>query len=106
MMACPYSNRYFYDGQQSYFDGQAATPYEQERTARHQTGVVMKCDFCRERVQAGKQPACVANCPTVARTFGDLDDPTSEVSRLIKERGGFTLHPEKGTKPSVYYLPA
>jgi molybdopterin-containing oxidoreductase family iron-sulfur binding subunit len=30
----------------------------------------------------------------------------SEISVLIKERGGFTLHPELGTGPAVYYLPA
>ncbi|MEK7836936.1 MAG: 4Fe-4S ferredoxin, partial [candidate division NC10 bacterium] len=39
-------------------------------------------------------------------TFGDLEDPHSEVNRLIKERGGEPLHPELGTGPSVYYLPA
>jgi Fe-S-cluster-containing dehydrogenase component len=104
MMACPYTNRYYNDQPQHYFP-QGMTPYEQERTDRHQHNVVMKCDFCRDRVRAGQAPACVANCPTVARTFGDLDDPMSEVSRLIKERGGFTLHPEIGTRPSVFYLP-
>lgn len=105
MMACPYGNRYINDKPQHYFpDG--PTPFEQQRTARHQIDVVMKCNFCRDRVKAGKQPACVANCPTVARIFGDLDDPNSEVSRLIKDRGGFPLHPELGTRPSVYYLPA
>ena len=105
MMACPYSNRYYNDGPQHYFE-QGSTPYESARTARHQTEVVMKCNFCRERVCSGKQPACVANCPTLARYFGDLDDPRSEVSRLIQERAGFPLHPEAGTKPSVFYLPA
>jgi len=104
MMACPYTNRYYNDGPQHYYE-QGATPYEDARMSRHQTDVVMKCNFCRDRVRSGKQPACVANCPTVARYFGDLDDPNSEVSRLIKERGGFPLHPELGTKPSVYYLP-
>jgi molybdopterin-containing oxidoreductase family iron-sulfur binding subunit len=104
MMACPYSNRYYNDGRQHYYE-QGATDYERARTSRHQTNVVMKCNFCRDRVRAGKQPACVENCPTVARYFGDLDDPNSEVSRLIRERSGFTLHPEEGTKPSVYYLP-
>lgn len=105
MMACPYTQRYFYDEEQYYFPGNGATPYEKARSQRHQTGVVMKCNFCRDRVIAGKEPACVANCPAVARYFGDLDDPTSEVSRLIKERGGYTLHPELGTGPAVYYLP-
>jgi molybdopterin-containing oxidoreductase family iron-sulfur binding subunit len=106
MLACPYSNRYFNDGEQNYYGPGNQTPYEEARVARHQTGVVMKCNFCRDRVHEGQDPACVTNCPTVARTFGDLDDPTSEVSRLIKERNGFALHPEKGTKPNVYYLPA
>ena len=104
MMACPYSQRYYNDSPQHYYE-QGPTAYERARTAQHQTEVVMKCNFCRDRVRSGKQPACVANCPTVARIFGDLDDPMSEVSRLIKERGGFPLHPEAGTRPSVYYLP-
>jgi molybdopterin-containing oxidoreductase family iron-sulfur binding subunit len=104
MMACPYGNRYYNDGPQHYYE-QGPTPYEKARVQRHQTGVVMKCDFCRARVREGRAPACVANCPTVARTFGDLDDPASEVSRLIRERGGFPLHPERGTRPCVYYLP-
>ena len=112
MMGCPYGNRYANIQQQHYFaDG--PTPYEQKRTLRHQTDVVMKCNLCRDKTWdaqkqkvTGKDPACVSNCPTVARIFGDLDDPSSEVSRLIKERNGFALHPELGTRPSVYYLPA
>lgn len=104
MVACPYGNRYFNDKQQNYFPHEQ-TPFEQLRTSQHQTNVVMKCNFCRDRVRNGKDPACVSNCPTSARVFGDLSDPTSAVSKLIKERDGFTLHPEVGTKPCVYYLP-
>ncbi|NQV56717.1 MAG: 4Fe-4S dicluster domain-containing protein [Rhodospirillales bacterium] len=106
MLACPYSQRFFNDEPRSYFGEGGITPYEQARTTRHQIGVVMKCNFCRDRVRAGGKPACVDNCPTIARIFGDFDDPTSEVSLLIKNRGGFPLHPDKGTKPRVYYLPA
>ncbi len=107
MMACPYTNRYYNDGPDAYF-GEAVgqTPYEVARTARHQADVVMKCDFCRHRVERGDEPACVANCPTLARHFGDLDDPGSNVSKLISERNGFVLNPEAGTRPSVYNLPA
>jgi Fe-S-cluster-containing dehydrogenase component len=43
-------------------------------------------------------------CPARALTFGDLDDPASTVSKLIKEKRGFQLHPEFETNPSIYYL--
>ena len=47
---------------------------------------------------------CVVVCPFEARTFGDLDDPDSEVSRLIREKNAYTMLEDKGTKPQVYYL--
>jgi molybdopterin-containing oxidoreductase family iron-sulfur binding subunit len=47
----------------------------------------------------------VRACPGKARFVGDLDDPDSEVSRMIRNMNGFNLLAEKGTKPSVYYLP-
>src|SRR5690606_12082403 len=50
-------------------------------------------------------PACVRACPTGARHFGDLGDPTSAVSQLVAERGGFDLLPETGYKPVNKYLP-
>lgn len=105
MQACPYGARYYNEEARSYFAGQGPTPYEVARDSRERHGVVMKCNFCIERVQAGLEPACVANCPARARTFGDLDDPLSEVSQLIRLRGGDQLQPELGTNPSVYYLP-
>ncbi|WP_170959032.1 4Fe-4S dicluster domain-containing protein [Magnetospirillum sp. 15-1] len=104
MMACPYNNRYFHDERQFYFPESGPTVYETARSERHPERVVMKCNFCAERRAEGKLPACVANCAAGARYFGDLHDPNSEVSRLIRDRGGFTLHPEAGTGPAVYYL--
>jgi Fe-S-cluster-containing dehydrogenase component len=105
MQACPYGARYFNGAQRGYFPGQALTPYEAQRYSDDHRGVVMKCNFCLDRVQAGLEPACVANCAARARTFGDLDDPDSEVSRLIRQRGGTQLESERGTDPSVFYLP-
>ncbi len=106
MMACPYAARYYHGKERYYFGDQGPTPVEEWGYRRHPVGVVSKCDFCRHRLEKGLEPACVANCMVKGRYFGDLDDPSSEVSRLIRERGGYQLHPELGTDPSVYYLPS
>jgi molybdopterin-containing oxidoreductase family iron-sulfur binding subunit len=58
-----------------------------------------------ERLEQSLEPACVTACVSGARFFGDLDDPESEVSRILEERYGFVLSPELGTEPSCYYLP-
>ncbi len=104
VIACPYGARSFYSQEREYFPGQGLTPYEKAGYQRHHTGVVEKCDFCLPRIEKGLEPACVANCMAKARYFGDLDDPYSEVSQLIKNRGGVQIHSELGTDPSVYYL--
>ena len=53
---------------------------------------------------AGEEPTCVEACLAKARHWGDLDDPNSEISKLIASREYKQLLPEEGTKPSVYYL--
>jgi len=103
-VACPYDARTFVEKIEPYYPEFGFTPYEDLMYQEHQAGVAEKCDFCVERVEKGEQPACVATCPAYARHFGDLDDPNSEVSKLIAERHGYQLLPELGTEPSVYYL--
>jgi molybdopterin-containing oxidoreductase family iron-sulfur binding subunit len=49
-------------------------------------------------------PACVEICPARAMSFGDLDDPTAEVSQLSKSPRAFRLLEELGTEPKVTYL--
>jgi len=114
MLACPYAARYFNDREIPYFangmpgNGKTPphkTPFEEQGYARHTLGTVEKCDFCSARVDQGQEPACVANCPSKARIFGDLDDHTSPVSGLIRDKGAAALNPEAGTNPSVFYLP-
>ena len=70
----------------------------------HYRGVMEKCTFCVHRLEKGLEPACVANCPTKALLFGDLDDPNSEVSQAIKNNPHFRLLEELGTEPRVYYI--
>ena len=118
LIACPYQVRSYYSEEKEYFPRQGFTEFEEMRKRLYplQTGVVLKCNFCLERIDAGiKQglklgidreatPACVIICPAKARYFGDLDDPDSEVSSLIMEKRAIQLHPEYGTDPSVYYV--
>jgi len=68
-------------------------------------GTMEKCTFCVHRLADGQIPSCVWSCPAQARIFGDLNDPDSRVSRLIRERGGEQLLEERGTDPRVFYLP-
>ncbi len=87
-----------------------------KRLYPHQIGTTEKCNFCMERIDAGQvkglkpgadreaTPACVNNCQARAMTFGDLDDPDSNVSQLIKQGHAFQLHPEFGTDPSIFYI--
>jgi len=51
-----------------------------------------------------RAPACVSTCPTGARSFGDLNDPNSDVSKLVAARQGYDLMPEQSTKPVNKYL--
>jgi Fe-S-cluster-containing dehydrogenase component len=47
--------------------------------------VAQKCSMCAHLLDAGwKEPRCVEACPTKALVFGDLDDPGSEISKLVK----------------------
>jgi Fe-S-cluster-containing dehydrogenase component len=70
----------------------------------HPDGYADKCTFCDHLVAKGEDPACVGVCPTNCMYFGDIDDPESEISRLLKRRSKETLIPEAGTKPQIYYL--
>jgi len=69
--------------------------------------VVVKCTLCHHRIEEGLVPFCVVCCEGEAIFFGDLNDPESKVSKLIsqKKREAYTLKPEAGTSPAVYYLP-
>ena len=42
-----------------------------------------KCNLCAHRIEIGLEPACVTVCPTDAILVGDLNDPASEVARIV-----------------------
>ena len=87
-----------------------ACPYG-AREYDYTQGVMKKCTLCIDRIYNAnlepedQVPACVKACPTGARHFGDLGDANSDVSLLVKERGGYDLLPEMGYKPTNKYLP-
>jgi len=91
MASCPYNARFM---------------LPKHRTYTEITGVVDKCTFCHHRVTQGLAPACVQTCIGRARIFGDLNDPHSEVSRLVSTLPTQVLRPEEGTKPHVFYIGA
>ena len=80
----------------------AACPYGARYV--HPDGHVDKCTFCLHRVTKGKLPACVETCPTRSLAFGDLSDPDSPVSRLVRSRRNKVLKPEAGNAPNVFFL--
>jgi Fe-S-cluster-containing dehydrogenase component len=80
----------------------AACPYDARYV--HPDGYVDKCTFCHHRVKDGLDPACVSVCPTHCMHFGDLEDPNSNISRLLQSRKNHALVTEAGTRPQVFYL--
>jgi Fe-S-cluster-containing dehydrogenase component len=64
-----------------------------------------KCTFCAHLLDRGwKEPRCVEACPTRALVFGDLDDPDSEVARLVASGHTEALHPEYNLGDRVRYI--
>lgn len=80
----------------------ASCPYDARYV--HPEGYVEKCTFCIHRIIEGKDPACVNVCPAHAMHFGDLDNPGSDINRLLNSRTHKALIPEAGTRPKVFYL--
>jgi len=116
---CPYKVRRF-----NFFNYFKKVPqiekmvYNPEVTIRAR-GVMEKCTFCIQRIEAVKitaknerrplrdgeiVPACAQTCPTEAIVFGDLADPESRVARQHKHPRSYGMLEEIFTKPRNRYL--
>lgn len=81
-----------------------ACPYE-ARYRHPIKKIVDKCDYCGDRRDDGSVPACVDTCPTKARVFGDISDPTSEAGILFKNSKTVqVVHQHTNTLPNMYYI--
>lgn len=102
MAACPYTGVRSFNWEEPKYHMDYAVGGKD--VPAHQKHVVEKCTFCYHRISKGEEPACMHLCVGRARFWGDLDDPSSEVSQLIQSREHMQLLPERGTNPSTYYL--
>lgn len=80
-----------------------ACPYD-KRFFNPVTKVADKCTLCAHRLDRGLPPACVETCVGGARVAGDVNDPKSQVSKLLAQFPTNVLRPSKGTKPRVFYI--
>ncbi len=99
MAACPYGARSF-----NWRDPKPFIKRINQDFPNRATGVVEKCNFCEERIDKGLNPACVEACPEKALIFGDLNDPNSDISRVLRTRLSIQRRPHLGTEPKVFYL--
>ena len=120
--ACPYNAISIWEeGMPTIYGEGYMTPLDELAQQKHRVGAAQKCTFCAHRVDLGKEkglrpgvdreatPACVLACPVECRIFGDVEDPTSPVSKYLEEaerrkRTVFVLRPEANTRPKVAYL--
>jgi Fe-S-cluster-containing dehydrogenase component len=122
MAACPYSVRVFNwekPVQRSEVENPVhhknvvpGQPYSCETSLPQVKGTVGKCDFCPDMARMGMLPHCVDACPNGVFLFGDMNEDsvtngseTFRLSELIKDKAGYRMMEELGTKPRVYYLP-
>jgi Fe-S-cluster-containing dehydrogenase component len=104
MAACPYDARRF-NYQKPKLKPEQINPNQDYLSNRiRPKGVVEKCTFCLQRTRAGKYPACLEVCPTGARVFGNLRDPDSEISYILKHKRVYVLKEDVGTMPRFYYF--
>ena len=82
--ACPYGARHLVSEDETSYPDKVLPCEEQEEG---NLNLVEKCTFCYGRVRSGEAPMCTVHCPGQCRIFGDVEDPESEISKYIAEKG-------------------
>ncbi|HEX8550833.1 MAG TPA: TAT-variant-translocated molybdopterin oxidoreductase [Abditibacteriaceae bacterium] len=116
---CPYKVRRFNFLQYSEQDNPQISLMKNPEVTTRSRGVMEKCNFCVQRVSLARieaekaqtrlqdgdvVTACQQACPTDAIIFGDLNDPSSRVSKLKKKDLNYGVLTELNTQPRVTYL--
>jgi len=120
MIACPYNARHF--------NFKENEEWANKNYTRSTHGVPQSCNFCAARIRKWRKrveedpevlkrepepvPACVEACEKQALasgkkkalTFGNLNDPDSDVSKLIADNPARGIREDLGTKPKVFYI--
>jgi Fe-S-cluster-containing dehydrogenase component len=121
MNACPYGALHLFEGRsgEALEQGRrtSATVPDAGAVRKYTAGTIQKCTFCAHRIDYGLEhdlipgldilatPACVVTCPAECRIFGDVEDPESNVSRYLRDRGPATvLRPDAETGAHVFYV--
>jgi molybdopterin-containing oxidoreductase family iron-sulfur binding subunit len=116
---CPYKVRRFnfFNYTKDYTELQKMTQ-NPDVTVRSR-GVMEKCTYCVQRITEVKKkakkekrpvkdgeiiPACQQACPVDALTFGNVNDPNSEVSRKKNFNRNYNLLEELNVQPRTSYL--
>jgi len=103
MAACPYEARHFNFAEPVLAKEEINPNMGYLSNRIRPAGVVEKCHFCLHRTRQGKNPACLEVCPTGARVFGNLLDPESEISYILKHKRVYILKEDAGTLPRFFY---
>ncbi len=96
MMACPYKARSFIH----------ETLQDQLPHAPRGKGTVESCTFCVHRVDNDETPACVEACTAEnhnAMVFGDLNDPSSDISKQLKQHSSRQIRADLELNTGVRY---